>query len=512
MKTNTIETILLPHESELAEMTFAEQVLRRVNALVERDLERVITSEKNIDASHGGRFGHPFGRDTAITADRLLLYDEAVARQAIKLLFTNQGVANNATTGEKPGKIFHELKQRGDDPAEQKVFDSLHFSTGIGDDETYLSFTSVDATPEAIHLVARYAERYGRHILDEEVERQGETVRIEQCFDDAVGWVRANIARSDIGLICTVRTNPRSVIVADLLDGATSFMHADGTTLINYHDEVNTINFQALGYQALMDAAELAEAADKKQALFAEAVRLQALAVDYFWMPDKQRVAMAIDRDANGQPRRLETETILPAVALRTGIFDNRPDIIEAIFKGLYTSDMMTCVGPRTQTAAMDVGYIRYQEPPWPVLVGRVVDGAMRYGQDAIAVDLIERMLMGIYTTGKSEEFHQVTKHNELGILSEETAATILLATDVPQAPQAWTAATVWAMTHEVLPVLHEWSEQPRTTTQILTSEQLQLNKLLQTIAYRPDQARAKLIEDMFLEKGNLKEAPKSSS
>lgn len=500
MKTNTIEKTTAP-ATQHSDHKSAELILRRVNQIVQRDLELVITPDKNINASNDLLFRHQFGRDTAISADRLLLYDQAIAHQAITLLFSNQGAKTDKTTGERPGKIFHEFKERGDDPEQQAIFDSLRTATGIGDDQNFASYTSVDATPEAIHLVARYAARYGKGILREKVNRQGKKVTIEQCVKEAAEWIQTLIAHSDIGLIGTRRSNPRSVTVADLLDGATSFMHADGVTLVNHTAEVDTINFQAIGYQAFTDAAELAGSKKERRVLQKAAKELRQKTIEYFWMPEKARVAMAIDRDSDGQPRRLETDTILPAVALRTGIFDDRPDIVEAIFKGLYTPEMMTCVGPRTQSLATDAGYTRYQEPPWPVLVGRVVDGAMRYEQDAIAIDLIERMLMGIYTTGKSEEFHQVTKDNELGIYANHQApgTKVIVATNKPEAPQAWTAATLWAMTHEVLPILAARQHTMKHTLQTADQIDLSINKVLKTVPYTLDRARAQEIEKEIL-------------
>ena len=502
MKTNTVENIpSTTFEAERTHTSVAEQVLKGVNEIVQRDIQAVLTAEKNIKASNDLNFQHSFGRDTAISADKLLLYDQEVVHQAILLLFSNQGVKNDEITGEKPGKIFHEYKERGDDPEQQVVFDNLQSSTGIGDQQKIISYTSVDATPECIHLLARYVEHYGRDVLHEQVNRQGEMVAIETCFEDAVQWVRDIIARSDIGLVGTRRTNPRSVTVADLLDGGTSFMHADGRTLVNHRGEVNTINFQSLGYQALMEAATITANDKERRELIGAAEDLRQKTIEYFWMPEKNRVAMAVDRDEQGQPRRLETDTILPAVALRTGIFDDRPDIVEAILKGLYTPDMMTCVGPRTQTAAMDVGYTRYQEPPWPVLVGRVVEGAMRYGEDTIAIDLIERMLMGVYTTGKSEEFHQVTKDNELGLHTDKLVpgTTVITATNKPEAPQAWTAATLWGMTHEALPLLAERRHLQENKTQVGETLDIWINKKVKTVPYVLHQADAWKIEEAIM-------------
>jgi glycogen debranching enzyme len=402
MKTNTYE---IPYPSEWGPETItAEAVLARANLIADEALARVITHDNLINAADDDKFRHLFGRDSAICGNLLMRRNPEVVRQTIFALIKYQGVKNDPTTEEEPGKIFHELKRAGVDANEQAVFENLRATQGMGDDEQFLSYTSIDATPEFIHLAAAYVQAYGSDILEETVERSRENVTVEQGLRHALAWLSSNIERSDIGLVGAHRTNPQSVTVADLLDGSTSFMHADGKTLVNHTKEVNTINFQSLAYQAFNEAAAIMGSPEERARWQLEADTLRDKTIEHFWMPEQGRVAMALDRRDDGKVRRLETDTILPAVALRTGIFDEYPDIVEAILKGLYTPDMMTCVGPRTQSLAMDVGYTRYQDTPWPVLVGRVIEGALRYGELKIATDLIERQLMGTYTAGQAED------------------------------------------------------------------------------------------------------------
>ncbi len=285
------------------------------------------------------------------------------------------------------------------------------------------------------------------------------------------------------------------------MDGGSSFMHSDGKTLVNYRAEVNTLNFQSLGYLALLDAAAtitnaLANEAERNR-WRDEAATLRQKTILYFWMADKKRVAMAVDRDANGRPRRLETESILPAVALRTGIFDGRPDIIEAIFKNLYTPTMMTCVGPRTQSLRVDSEYVRYHEPPWPVLIGRVIEGAIRYHEDAIASDLIERMLTGVYITGQAKEFHLILGANDLGVYTDtpDDETVVVALTNRPEAPQGWTVATVWWVTNVALPLLAA-RQSFASGGMIGSTLDLSINKTVKTVPYIIDQARAREVEE----------------
>ena len=477
----------------------AREILYRVSAITNDGLAHIITPGKNVLASADHLYKHPFGRDTAIIAGRLLKYDKSIARQAILLMSATQGVKNNPLTEEEPGKIFHELLFRSENPAQQAIFDELRVVLGIGSDEQFISYTSIDATLEYIHLVAEYVALYGTDILDMPVPRPGRALIVEDSLLAAITWLRANIAASDMGLIGAHRTNPRGSIVADLLDGSSSFMHADGKTLVNYKDEVNTINFQSLGFQALQDGAatvrDTAASKEERDTWLHEADMLREKTVRRFWIADAQRFAMAIDRDEHGKPRRLEGESILPAVALRTGIFDGHPRMIEAVFGNLYSPSVMTCVGPRTQSLRIDSKYIRYQEPPWPVLIGRVIEGAIRYREDAIARDLIERLSMGVYETGKAKEFHLVIGKNSLGIHTDtpdDTTKTVAL-TNRPEAPQGWTVATLWWVLHTALPLLISRHSSPQGT--IGSRLDLSINKNFRTISYTIDQEKAHEVE-----------------
>lgn len=492
MKTNRRD-----YTSFLSNPHQAREILYRVSAITNEGLADIITPGKNVFASADRLYRHPFGRDTAIIADRLLKYDKAIARQAILLMSATQGTKNNPLTEEEPGKIFHELVFRSQNPSEQAIFDELRTVLGIGSDERLISYTSIDATLEFIHLIAEYVALYGADILDTTVP--GKTLTVEGTLLGAVQWLRNNIATSDIGLVGAHRTNMQGSVVADLLDGSSSFVHADGKTLVNYKNEVNTINFQSLGYQALQDAAatvrDAAAPKEERDAWLHEADMLREKTIRRFWIADTERFAMALDRDEKGKPRRLEGESILPAVALRTGIFDGHPRMIEAIFKNLYSPSMMTCVGPRTQSLRIDKKYIRYQEPPWPVLIGRVIEGAIRYREDAIARDLIERLCMGVYETGKAKEFHLVIGKNSLGIHTDtpdETTKVVAL-TNRPEAPQGWTVATLWWVLHTALPQLIARHSSPKGS--IGSRLDLTINKNFRTISYTIDQEKAREVE-----------------
>lgn len=481
-----------------------EAALQEITEIIAKSLTKVVTPSKNIVASADRLFRHPFGRDSAISAEKLLRYDPAIARQSILLMASTQGVKRHQKTEEKPGKIFHEMKFKSSDEAQQIIFESLRKTLGIGDPDKFISYTSIDATMEFIHLIHEYVNLCGVNILEEHVTRQdGKVVMVEEALLAAVEWLRGNIARSDIGLVRARRTNPNASIVADLLDGSSSFMHADGKTLINYRREVNTLNFQSLGYQALVEAADIATdkvaSTTERNEWRKEADKLRQKTIDLFWMPDLGRVAMALDRDADGKPRQLKTESVLPAVALRTGLFDDRPDIIEAILKNIYTPSMMTCVGPRTQSLRVDKDYIRYHEPPWPVLVGRVIEGAIRYKEYAIARDLIERLLTGVYATGNAKEFHLIIGANDLGVyadVSDDSTVKIAL-TNRPEAPQAWTVATAWWAVNVALPVAMKNSESPGKIGSMLD---VSINKVVRTVPYTIDQGKALEIEKQIQE------------
>ncbi len=153
MNTNTLTKPIVSTQASPARYTTSD-MLPRVNEIIDDSLGRIITSNKNILASADRLYKHPFGRDAAISTEKLLRYDTRLARQAILLMATIQGVKNDPNSEEEPGKIFHELMFRSENPEQQVIFDHLHTLLGVGDDKKFISYTAIDATLEFIHLVA----------------------------------------------------------------------------------------------------------------------------------------------------------------------------------------------------------------------------------------------------------------------------------------------------------------------------------------------------------------------
>ncbi|PZS04717.1 MAG: hypothetical protein DLM70_07585 [Chloroflexi bacterium] len=338
-------------------------------------------------------------------------------------------------------------------------------------DEDLLAFTeltnysTVDATPLYVRLVARVCAHYGAGILDDVYQplRSPSLDRSSTIRDSvraAVQWIASKLEDSDLGMLEWHRMNPRGHRFQAWKDGATSYIHDDGT-YANYTSPMASIEVQGLAFDALTAAPHLlanASAQDSKR-WSKLAAALQRNTLDRFWMPDRRYFAMALDRSPKtGDVRQIRTLTSNPGALCDSGIFDGLEDehqraYLEPVVERLYSPEFLTPAGIRcTSIRHKDLlDYCGYQSSytVWHKETYDIAKGLRRQGFPLLAGDLKHRMLNAVNVTGSLTEFLYAFPDNHvdfepLNIGSREDQE-VYFATNVPENEQAWTISAVLA-------------------------------------------------------------------
>ena len=422
-------------------------------------------------ASNGPLFRDgQFGRDSLETAEDLLELRPEIARAVILRLAELQGDRYDPRTGEEPGKIHHEYRalSMGRTPVAEEsvaIFRSLAHEWHLAEtDEELLAldelanYCTVDATPLYVRLVDRYCARFGPDILDQTYvphrtafEGTRGTIRGAVCA--AIGWITHLLESSDLGLLEWDRQAPWAHRFQAWKDGATSYLHADGT-LANFNGPMASIEVQGLTYDALQAALTLplGDGAPGSHHIAALAARLQRQTLELFWMPDEQYFAMALDRDPHtGDVRPLRVVTSNPGALLDSSIFDSlaadeRERYVRPVVTRVFSDELLTSVGIRcTCRSGKDLlAYPAYQSSytVWHKETIDVAKGLRRQGFPHLA-DELERRLINVVNLAGPREFIYVLPDGRFGpIPGASGKQTVRIrSTNIPENEQAWTVA-----------------------------------------------------------------------
>lgn len=434
-------------------------------------LERVLMPSRFPRASGYHLFKDAyFGRDPLEVAEDLLDIRPDIARAVILRLASLQGTITDPGTEEEPGKIHHEyraLTLEGEeiDEASRRIFRQLAEQWQMADTPEglealteFIYYGTVDATPLYVRLVSEYARRVSASILEEEYTprrwREPEPrPTIRESVRRAMEWIVRSMERSDLGLLEFRRMTPRGHRFQAWKDGATSYVHLDGT-FANYNGPIASIEVQGLAYDALIAAPSLLPGAgEEMQARWASlAERVRDRTLDLFWMPEQRYFAMALDRDpATGEPRQVQLISSNPAATLDSGIFDTLPpdrrqQAVSAIVERIYSDEFLTPAGIRCNCVAQrDVlDYMGYQSSytVWHKETHDIAAGLRRQGFPGLARDLEVRMLNAINIVGGATEFLYVMPDGRVDYdpfqLRSGPGSEAVIGTNVPENDQAW--------------------------------------------------------------------------
>lgn len=470
-------------------------------ATAKQDLKILYTGE-GINASGGEHFSNAiFGRDTAYT-DLFLLHslqnrrdngkephdqDVQIIENTVKSLVKHQGTRNRLSesllgqpNAEEPGKIHHEARRHtveGNTPSDT-IIDQLEGWAHPEDKPNLYVYYSVDATPLFLKLVSEYAKTTGDQnqpkIADQKVETiRGEQITIGESVLRAVDWLEGRLGpdQSTTGFLEYYRLPGQEQGIRNQVwkDSLTSYIHENGE-LVNTNAPVASIEVQALAYDALLDTAELFEAdnqAAQRLNIGEEKIRqwkdtaeqLRRDLLEKFWLPDEQHFAQALDHDPKAwDVRKVKTASSNQFHLLNSRIFDGLPEAerekyITPLVEQIFSDEFLTDAGVRCRARSLHnlVDFADYQGSwaVWPWEVGFIANGLRKQGFTDLADELGKRVLNTLNTLGGNDEFclvdpvsnkvfYRFAKKSEV---TDETPGRLIVATNLRDKRQAWTAA-----------------------------------------------------------------------
>jgi glycogen debranching enzyme len=434
------------------------------------DLERLRSPASHaLFASGGELYGDAvFGRDSLEAAEDVLHLLPDVARDVILGLSRLQGTVDSDagpdSNEEERGKIHHEHRSlyvdgRRISARSQQLLEELSAQWG-GDGMSLTYYGSADATPLYVRLVARWCDLHGSSLLDEGlVRKDGRAATVRDCVLEALDWLCRRTDASPLGLVEFHRRNPNGIPFQVWKDSSTSYLHRDGC-IANWDAPIAAVEVQCYAYDALTGAARLlgADRPARADEWLARALALRDATLARCWMPAEGYFAMGVDRDTAGAPRRIESIASNGALPLDTALFDDLPDAgayVEGVVRRICGPEFLTDAGVRCRSLQED-GWMDFQDyhgtwATWPKETFDVVKGLRRQGLHGLARAVGVRLLNGVNVAGADVELLYVSPDGRVHYDFQDRdvrtdAPEEIAATNVPEAPQAWTVTAALAL------------------------------------------------------------------
>ena len=358
-----------------------------------------------------------FGRDSILTSWMTLLLDPGIALATVRALARLQGRDDVPATEEQPGRILHEVRF------------SRSTSLALADGDAY--YGSADATPLFVMLVHELW-RWGVPLDDLD--------DVLPAVDRALEWIAGPGDPDGDGYIECVPRVPGSLVNQGWKDSFDGVSYADGRVP---EPPVSLAEVQAYAYAAWRAGAALAAARGDHVTAAKRDANAEVLRSRFdtdFWLPERNALALALDRDK--QP--VDAVASNMGHCLWTGVIaDNEK--AEAIARWLTSREMFTGWGVRTLATPMGrYNPISYHNGSvWPHDTAICVAGLRRAGFADEAVEVGGALLHAADTLG--------------GRLPELFAGLTSAEMPVPVpypascAPQAWASAAPFLVLRALL-------------------------------------------------------------
>ncbi len=414
---------------------------------------------ENMDTpEHQGLFDVVFGRDSLRVAKDLVHAYPRLAATTLHKLAELQGLHENTSREEEPGRIVHEVRDPNHDPIAQKLTEER----GWG----WPYYGSVDATPEFVRTLAAYChlnQENNAFLFHHYKDRDGKDRIIADSLTFAVDWITNRLDSNPEGLLEFKSVIPGGIENQVWKDSPDAYHHADGT-IANHDDGIASIEVQTVTYDALLDAARLYETVlnrkEEAEALKERAHQLGLTILDKFWTDDQGGYfVLGTDRDQHGNLRQLKVKTSNMGHVLNSRLLDGpderRTHMRLALLRRLTSPELLTVAGIRTLAS----DEVRYREGAyhngsvWIWDTHHIAQGARRHISNpaflAFANDLDGRILNVVNTIGGFPEYarggNQVAVNQRTVDVFDKTLGKVNRIEQPPQQVQAWTVAAILA-------------------------------------------------------------------
>jgi hypothetical protein len=400
---------------------------------------------RGIHTSMGRFYNHTvFGRDSSMVAKFAVDFDHRLALEVILTLARLQGVQNDPTTQEEPGRIHHEWRDYR--LWQAKPFDRLLLymlkRLWGGSRHILLTYFSADTTAGYIRLVHRYAMHIDRSVLERTiVTRSQDTITIGESVARAAAWLSEHV--DDDGVVRTRRTNWFALPYQTFQDSVTAYTRLDGS-LANYKQPIGYVEVQAFATEAFYDACELLpDHSSVHEWRHGYEQTSQALIRSY-WQQDEQFMTSALASDG-----KMDLHNISAAWTLNVSMWENmdedeRVQKISALVRRTFSNDFLTTVGVRSralnQPATLpDVVEYHGRLTVWPMFTFMVIEGLYRHRLYTLAAELEKRLLNGVNLTSHFDEFFIVRADGSVVVQDNKRARSSLAIQMIPERNIAFT-------------------------------------------------------------------------
>ncbi|WP_425837166.1 glycogen debranching N-terminal domain-containing protein [Streptomyces fractus] len=352
-----------------------------------------------------------FGRDSLLTSYFMLPYRPALAAGTLSALAAAQGREYDTFRGEQPGRIVHETRR-----GELAHFGQVPYGRYYG---------TIDATPLFLVLLHAHYEATKDGAL---------AARLEAHARSAVDWMLGDGGLREHGYL-VYEPDPNGLVNQNWKDSAGAVCFKDGTQA---DGPIAVSEAQGYAYDALRRTARLAAEVWQDGAYAREldglADELRARFARDFWLAEDDFPALALD----GSGRQVDALASDAGHLLWSGILDE--DRARRVGRRLLEPDFFSGWAIRTLAADQrpyhPLSY--HRGSAWPHDNAVIALGLARYG----LADELRRLTSGLVDAAAGHG------HRLPEVLGGYPRADAARPVPYPHScsPQAWAAATPWAL------------------------------------------------------------------
>ncbi|HEV3473450.1 MAG TPA: glycogen debranching N-terminal domain-containing protein, partial [Actinomycetota bacterium] len=295
----------------------------------------------------------PFGRDSLLTNQEMLMVSQEEARRTLLYLAAQQATEDDPGRDAEPGKVLHELRT-GELARAGHIVHTPYYGT-------------VDATPLFLVLAASYYRWTG------DLQTLAE---LRPNLDAALRWIDEFGDVDGDGFVEYRKRSPGGLDNQGWKDSEDCIVHRDGSLAAGPIALVEVQGYVFMAKRAIADVYRALGSPDTAAALAAQSETLRRSFDDAFWVPDESTYALALD----GSKRCVASVTSNAGHCLYAGIVP--AERAGMVVERLLAHDMFSGWGIRTLSSSSPAfNPMSYHNGSvWPHDNAVVAAGFKRYG------------------------------------------------------------------------------------------------------------------------------------